>query len=259
MSSVVPHQLTAEDGDDLTSLITTDRVLKLTSYLLQALIQVTETFTEDHESRFLQILYYAFPDVWLRDVEMDPESRMARIEAENEPPGAEFEDADLEAFDESALAVTGQEKVIYGRMDAEDAQALVGMLDQLLFDVASGEQSLNIKSLAAVYALRCQLLTPQGQKSTDHPSPDAVTFSRWLIEEVDRFTNGRGMARDLKNAFPGLLSVADADRSAGDLLQGEMDKEARETLVATLNDVLDADLAHSESGGVIEAVVCLLS
>jgi hypothetical protein len=288
MKSVVKDQPTAEDdGDRTASLITTDRILKMTSYLLHALIQVTETFTKDHESKFLECIYFAFPDFLLREVELDPE---ARIEAENGPLEDEFrmgypeeedlqleEDLELEEepepqeelepgddpelFDEASLAaVVEEEKVISGEMDADDARAFVRMLDQLLSEAESGERPLNLKSLAAVHGLRCQLLTAQGEKSHEFQSPDEITFSRWLIEQVDGFTNGRGMARDLKNAFPDLFSAAEADRSADDLLLGELDRAVREALIVALNDVLDApDLAHSESGAVIEAAVCLLS
>jgi hypothetical protein len=244
------------EADRSSSVITTDRVLKLTSYLLEGVVLATEGLTRDHESRFLQCLYYAFPDLCLHDLESDSESRLARIEAESEPSGGEFEEEDLETFDESMVPATADEKVVLGRMDAEDARAFVEMLNELLDDMSRGERLLSVKSLAAVHALRCQLLAPQGESSNS--GPNTITFSRWLIDEIDRFTGVRGMARILRGTFSDPQSAE--SRSANDLLRGELVEPARSELITALNDVLDAPgMEVSESGCVIEAAVCLLS
>lgn len=254
------QQTTVNDDAELTaSRITTDRVLKLTSCLLEGVIRVTEGFTRDDESRFLQILYYAFPDACLHVVEADPEAEQERLETDCEPPAGQFEDEQgLEAFDETVLLGSEQEQVIHGRMDADEARAFVEMLSELLDGIANGERSLSVKSLAAVHALRCQLLAPQGETSNGHQSPDTIVFSRWLIEEIDEFTGERGMSRVLRGAFTDPQS-AESPSNANDLLQGELSREGRDEMITALNDVLDAPgMEHSESGCVIEAAVCLL-
>jgi hypothetical protein len=255
------QQTTVNDDAELTaSRITTDRVLKLTSCLLEGVIRVTAGFARNDESRFLQILYYAFPDACLHAVEADPDAEQERLETDCEPPAGQFEDEEgLAAFDEAVLLGSEQEQVIHGRMDADEARAFVEMLSELLDAIANGDRSLSVKSLAAVHALRCQLLAPQGETANEHQSADTIVFSRWLIEEIDEFTGERGMSRVLRDAFPGLASAAPADGQGDDLLLGEMSREERDEMMTALNDTLDAPgMEHSESGCVIEAAVCLL-
>lgn len=248
-----------EDSEGRSPIVIGDRLLKLTRGFLDTLIQVFSVSAEGDESRGVQIVYYAFPDWWLTYVEQDTRSAEERAAGDTDDTKPPVEEHDrktaavlVELLDED------EDAVLEGRLEGSEARELVHQLARALAALTCGEGDPPVRSLAAVHALRCQLLDPwQGKDGAG--GTRRVVLSRWLVGELAKLVPDLSEAELLYSAKATVGIPYDSDSKADELLGVMLSDEDREALITALTKRLEQPAAnYTSAGAVLEAVILLL-